>query len=221
MSTETLLKPEEVALEYQNFMQDVQKKVTINIALKDLEDLKAANYKLCFAKKVADKAYTVVWQSYDNYLFNNKFSWVPVYELFGSNIFESDIRVEVSTNVQQIQLGETSTLNSAGILEDPITAGPKTLFTLNNDYGSIHPGVNQLSTGINGETISTPIYVAEDAVVSGKTELKPVEKILVWFEQNIETSTMFSTSRSREVEIDLTNTNEASYIYENQEWKKQ
>ncbi|MGK7925414.1 MAG: hypothetical protein AB4290_09230 [Spirulina sp.] len=196
----------------------VQKSVIIKIATSDLETLKNGNYKLCFAKKVGDAAYNVVWQSYQDYLANNTFSWTPQYQIFGSNVFQANIEVQVSTNTQTIGLGETSILNSSGILESPSTGGPTTGFVMDNQYGSIHPGVNQLSTGIDGKQESTPIYVAESPSVIGETTLTPVEKILVWFEQDIQTSTMFSTSRSQAVEIDLTNQDSATRMYQNQTW---
>jgi hypothetical protein len=196
-----------------------EKKVTIQIDRSDLQSLKGAGYCLCFAKKVGDNAYNVVWQSYTNYLSNNTFSWTPQYELFGSNIFMDKVVVDVSTNIVRIGLGETSILDIAGYLNDPSTGGPNTSITMKNNYGLIHPGVNQVSkSSMGGASASTPIYVAKDAIVQGVTELTPVEKILVWFQQNIETSTMFSNSRSLEVEIDLTNANTATRLYSNGKW---
>jgi hypothetical protein len=213
-----LKKYQAALMNFVSALAEVQKVVNIQIASGDLENLKKAKYKLCFAKKVGDSDYNVVWQSYSDYLSYNTFSWTPQYGLFGSNVFEDDIKVQVQTNIVTIGLGETSILNSYGVLGDPTTGGPTTCFTMDNQYGSIHPGVNQLSTGIDGTQISTPIYVAEAPIVKGTAELTPVEKVLVWFEQNIETSTMFSTARSNEVEIDLTFQNTASRKYENQKW---
>lgn len=195
-----------------------QKTVDILIDLEDLKTLKASSYKLCFAKKVGNEAYNVVWQSYGDYLANNEFSWTPSYQLFGSNTFVSNLTVKVATNKVDIGLGEQSTLDPAGVLSPPSTGGSPTAITMINNYGKIHPGVNQLSTGINGEQVSTPIYVATNPIVLGNAELTPVEKVLVWFEQNITTSTMFSTARSKSVEIDLTTTNNATRLYQGGQW---
>lgn len=194
------------------------KKVNIEIATSDLEVLKGSKYKLCFAKKVGDDDYNVVWQSYLDYLPANQFSWTPQYQLFGSNRFAENVEVLVSTNLVTIGLGEESVLNSAGVLEDPRTGGGPTAITMINEYGTIHPGLAQLSTGVDGKQVSTPIYVAPDPAVRGEIALTPVEKVLVWFEQEIETSTMFSTARSMSIEIDMTTTNEARRLYKNQEW---
>ncbi|WP_095083487.1 hypothetical protein [Pseudomonas sp. Irchel s3h17] len=195
------------------------KMVRIQIAPEDLTLLKQSGYKLCFAKKVGNEDYNVVWQSYVKYLSNNSFSWTPQYQLFGSNVFQANVTVEVSTNIVDIGLGQQSVLSEEGLLGPAVTAGPATAITLQNDYGPIHPGVNQLSTGVDGRQVSTPIYVATSQVVTGKTELIPVETILVWFEQNVQTSTMFSSSRSKAIEIDLTRVNEASRLYAAGEWK--
>lgn len=196
-----------------------QKTVTIEIAPADLTLLKQSKYKLCFAKKVGTEAYNVVWQSYDKYLSNNGFSWTPQYQLFGSNSFQDNVTVKVSTNIVTIGLGQQSELSPEGLLGSAVTGGPDISITLVNDYGPIHPGINQLSTGIDGKQVSTPIYVATHQVVTGDTVLTPVESILVWFEQNVQTSTMFSTSRSKAVEIDLTFDNNASRLYEDGKWK--
>ena len=194
-----------------------QKTVLIEIAQGDLETLKNSQYKLCFAKKVGD-TFNVVWQSYVDYLVSNEFKWTPMYQLFGTNTFQSDITVTATTNIVDIGLGEQSTLNSAGNLSPASSGGPDYAITLINEYGSIHPGVNQLSTGLDGTQESTPIYVAENSIVLGTDELVPKESVLVWFEQNVETSTMFSTARSNSVEIDMTFENEAVRLYSNQTW---
>lgn len=199
-------------------LQASSKTVTININTDDLKELKSANYKLCFAKKVAEGDYNVVWQSYTEYLASNIFSWTPQYQLFGSNQFQDSFAVQVSTNPVVIALGEESTLDNAGVLGNPKTGGPETAITMNNEYGSIHPGLNQLSTGIDGGQVSTPIYVAPEAILKGEVSLTPVEKVLIWFEQEIQTSTMFSSARSMSVEIDLTYDNSATRSYQNQEW---
>lgn len=196
-----------------------QKSVTIEIAPDDLTLLKQSGYKLCFAKKVGNEAYNVVWQSYDKYLSNNGFSWTPQYQLFGSNTFQADVTVKVSTNIVTIGLGQQSILSPEGLLGNAVTGGPDISITLDNEYGPIHPGINQLSVGIDGKQVSTPIYVATNQVVTGNTVLTPVETILVWFEQNVQTSTMFSTSRSKAIEIDLTVVNDATRLYEDGAWK--
>ncbi|BAW80146.1 hypothetical conserved protein [Candidatus Nitrosoglobus terrae] len=201
-------------------LKATEKRVNIEIAPEDFKTLKAGNYKLCFAKKIGNFEYNVVWQSYDKYFEINDFSWTPQFQIFGSNIFQEGVKVKTSTRLVNIGLGETITLSSAGQFGDPTTKGRETSITMINDYGLIHPGLSQLSTGVEGEEISTAIYVAPSQAVLGITELTPVEKVLVWFEQNIETSTMFSNARSREVEVDLTFVDSVTRIYKNGLWLK-
>ncbi|MDR5866737.1 hypothetical protein [Halomonas koreensis] len=195
-----------------------QKSVSIQIDPDELKILKANDYKLCFAKKVAGGDYNVVWQSYDKYLASNSFSWTPQYQLFGSNKFEDRVKVEVSTQRVTIGLGEESILDTSGVLGQPKSGGSETAITMVNQYGPIHPGLSQLSTGIDGQQISTPFYVAPHQAVKGETSLTPVEKVLVWFEQDIQTSSMFSTSRANSIEIDLTNSNSETRLYKDGKW---
>jgi hypothetical protein len=219
MGATTALKSTDYSRVLRSALAASQKTVTIEIAPGDLTLLKKSGYKLCFAKKVGTADYNVVWQSYSAYLSNNEFSWTPLYQLFASNVFQENLLVKVSTNIVNVGLGQTSTLDEHGLLSPAITGGPDVSVTFVNNYAPIHPGINQLSTGIDGNQVSTPIYVAVNPVVTGNTVLTPVETILVWFEQNVQTSTMFSTSRSKAIEIDLTFDNTAGRLYDGGQWK--
>jgi hypothetical protein len=78
--------------------------------------------------------------------------------------------------------GDSALIVLVGVTGEPNTAraaktsGPVGSINLLNDYGSIHPGINQLATCIDGSTTSTPIYVAPKAVVSWVALLTPVER---------------------------------------------
>jgi hypothetical protein len=194
-----------------------QKTVIITIANDDLTFLKKNKYSLCFAKKV-NGVYNVVWSSATDYLYKNTFSWTPHYQLFGSNSFQDSIGVTTDTNVVPIELGMQSVLDSAGVLGDATSGGASTDITLINNYGSIHPGVSAMSTDIHGNTTTTPIYVAPESILKGSTTLTPIETVQVWFEQNIQTGTMFSDSRSLATPIDLTSVDAGSRLFSNQAW---
>ena len=204
---------------FQNVLAAVTKTVNIQIGPKDFNTLKQGAYNLCFAKKIGDAAYNVVWRASFEYLEDNDFSWTPIYQIFGTNTYHDGITVKASTKKVNIGVGEIITLDRFGQFGSPSTGGDPTAINMVNDYGDIHPGICQLSTGVDGENISTPIYAAPDVMVSGEASFKPVEKVLVWFEQNIVTSTIFSNARSRSVEVDLTNTNSAARLYEGGQWK--
>lgn len=194
-----------------------EKVVNVEISLDDLSRMKKSGYRLCFAKKVND-SYNVVWESYDDYLHTNIFSWTPQYELFGTNSFSGGVEVKATTNIETCGLGETCLLDEYGILEPATTGGPDVSLTLLNEYDPIHPGVNQLAKGIDGTTRITPIYVAESQMVTGEAILTPKESIRIWFQQDIESSTMISEAISKYIDLDLTRTNEMSCKYEDGKW---
>lgn len=208
---------------YQSFLLSVAaatKAVTVEVTDDALHQLKQNHYSLCFAKKVGD-TFNVVWSSSNAYLTTNQFSWQPQYQLFGTNTFNTTITVKATTNIVAIGLGETSVLDADGFLESPKTGGPSTSITMDNQYGSIHPGVNQLSTGIDGAQASSAIYVAENAVLSGSAILTPKESVLVWFEQNIETGTMFSDARTNSYEVDMTFADTKTIQFDGEKWSLQ
>lgn len=197
-----------------------EKTVTITIDNSDFEVLKKNGYNLCFAKKLQGRDYDVVWQSYgkESYLETNTFSWVSDFQVFGSNVFQDNVRVRVSTNVVDIHLGEQCTLNAEGHLENVKTGSYKDAIELINQFGAIHPGVNALCYDLQGNQQVATIYVASQAIVIGTDILTPIERVQVWFEQNIETGTMFSDARTNVQEINLTNQPSAAYLYKGGQW---
>jgi hypothetical protein len=196
------------------------KSLTIQIDDEDLQMLRANGYSLCLAKQCAgmDAPYTVVWDSESQYLMENTLSWAPEYQLFGCNMFEPNVTVQVSTNETQIGLGETSTLDQYGIVSEPQTGGPVSGITMVNHYGPINPGLNQLLTTIAGNQISMPFYVCDQPVVMGSTTLTPSDVVLVWFQQNIQTSTMLGGTPGNSIQIDLTGRDSATATYQQGQW---
>lgn len=193
---------------------------TVNIFIDEdaLRTLKRSKYKLCFAKKVND-TFNVIWRSYDDYLYQTVFGWTPEYQLFGTNRFQASVTVKATTKPVDIGLGQQSILDAYGTLGHPSTnSSDPTAITLVNNYGDIHPGLNACSSGITGEELTTPIYVAENSIVSGSDTLTPIDEVMVWFEQDVETSCMFSTARSNSEIIDLTHENEATRFYKGESW---
>jgi hypothetical protein len=193
------------------------KDINIEISAEDFRVLKDAGYSLCIAKKLGD-SYNVVWNASLNYLMFNTFSYTPIYQLFGITFFQSNVTVRASTNLQHCGLGETCMLNENGNLLPAVSGGSPTSLGFQNEYGSIHSGVNQLLTGIDGRMAVLPIYVSEYQMAKGMSDLTPKESVLVWFEQDIETSTMFVTDRPNAVELDLMNRSSITCLYRNGRW---
>ncbi|WP_439661278.1 hypothetical protein ACSHWB_07135 [Lentzea sp. HUAS TT2] len=198
-------------------MTDGQKSVEIRIAPEDLKTLKDNGYKLCFAKKVND-TYNVVWQSADKYLPKNTFTWKPQYQFFATDKFDTTVQVDVSTGPVDVVLGNELTLDEDGNLGKPFSGKTSTAITFNNNFGSIHPGLSAYSKDIHGKATTTPIYVSPEEMVSGSDVLTPVEAVQVWFEQKIKTGTMFSTARSKAIDIDLTSTDSEVRLYSGEAW---
>lgn len=128
--------------------------------------------------------------------------------------FVIEVKVIVACNPVMVNLGEFVTLDKYEVLSEPVTGSNPTAMTLINEMGETHPVVNQLCIKPDGTMESKPIYAAEEAMFQGECQLMPKEKVQVWFEQNIETDTMFSKARSKAVEIDLTLKNSATVLYD-------
>lgn len=135
--------------------------------------------------------------------------------------FVIEVKVTVACNPVMVNLGEVVTLDKYRVLSEPVINGSdSTAMTLINEMGENHPAVNQLCIKPDGTIESGPIYVAEEAMFQGECQLQPKEKVQIWFEQNIETGTMFSKARSKAVEIDLTLKNSTTVLYDkNGTWK--
>ncbi len=196
------------------------KSVMVKIDSDELRDLKASGYSLCFAKKVGDKDYNVIWKSMKKYLSNNKFTWTPVYEISGTNTFEDSVKVETTTNIQSIGLGEKTIIDDAGILSAPVTGGDENSINVKNEYDKIHVVISQTSVNEKGSMETTPIYVSKEQVILGESSYKPVEKVLVWFQANAETATMFSEMRSNAIEINLTGKSSDTVEYKGGKWSR-
>lgn len=187
------------------------KHLQVTVDSEILNTLKTNNYVLCIAKMV-NNAYTVIWEGKKSVLANNTFAWEPKYELFATLNFQSGIQVGAETDPQPIQGGLTCLLNSAGILGTPTgSIDASSPFYMDNQYALVHPGVNVIMP----DNSSVPIYVAEHGVIIGMAELLPKEKVVVWFEQRVETSMMISKVQGISIELDFTTISSQSVRYTN------
>jgi hypothetical protein len=202
------------------------KSVTVLIP-NDVDELKQNGYQLCFAKKV-NNTFSVVWQSYGppsggitpqgDFYATNIFTWVPLYQIFGTNSFQTGVTVSAITNQQNITLGQQATLDQYGTFGQAVSGGPTTGITLVNNYGMIHPALNSISTGPDGVQRTTAVYVAQDEIETGSDILTPIDVVQIWFAQNIVTSTMISQAVSNATTVDLTTTDSATVKYDAGAW---
>lgn len=206
------------AMTLRNALQAAMKIINVEIAADDIRRLMKNGYKMCFAKKVGTANYNVIWQSYRDYSESNSFSWTPQYQAFRTDTFQSGVTVKTASKPKTIGLGETTTIDQYGILLDPVTGGDQAAINVDNEYKATHIGISQVSTGIDGQVTTTPIYVSENECLLGNAVLKPVEKVLIWFECNAVTSTMFTDMRTNSIEVDLTQKNSINLKYEDEKW---
>ncbi|MCY1745027.1 hypothetical protein [Ensifer sp. SL37] len=152
-----------------------------------------------------------------NYAHSTSFSWTSQFALFGTNLFLEGRTVVAATNQETLELGQTCELDENCILHPRVSRGPFDGVTMANEFGLIHPGLSQVSV-LNGVETMTPVYVAPSPVRPGSVTFNSIESVIVWFEQDISTSTMFSSARSMSIEIDFRWTNSDTRLYKGGEW---
>lgn len=202
-------------------LKAAKKSVIVEINPEDLVNLKKSGYNLCFAKKVGEADYNVVWESLNGtqYLPKNIFSWEPQYQVFGTNTFQADVKVEESTGPKDIGIGQVITLDQNGLFGEPSdSTTDKHKLTVANNFGSIHIGISQKCIA-GGKSSTSAIYVGKTPTLKGNESFQPKEKLIIWFQTKIETGTMFVDRRTKSIQVDLTNKDSASVRYSNQEWK--
>ncbi|KAG7094765.1 hypothetical protein E1B28_005581 [Marasmius oreades] len=190
-------------------MSDNQYGLKVYISDESLTALKEYGYRLCIAKEVNGK-FNVVFQGVNKLLFQNTFRFEDRYRVFGTNTFSDGALIEASTKKNPILGGQEITLSSAGVFGPASGAvDPAAGFTVHNEYTDpIHFGVDAL---VGSEYSS--IYVAEKPVLSGDVFLTPKKKLLVWFEQNLETDMMISRAITNSIRLDFTSTSDITINY--------
>ncbi|THG95707.1 hypothetical protein EW026_g5994 [Hermanssonia centrifuga] len=172
--------------------------LTVNVHSDDLARLKKAGYKLCIAKQVNGK-YNVVWSGKE-FIVKNTFRWDSEFQVFGSQTFEGGLLVESETEERDIKFGETCTLDEYGSMRPAHgNSNASGEFYVENNYGSMHIGVNaRLGTQFSA------IYLSDQPFYTGKADLTPVEKVLVWFDMRSQTGTMLVKAITDTIEVNFT-----------------
>ncbi|KAG7096283.1 hypothetical protein E1B28_003730 [Marasmius oreades] len=178
--------------------------LTVNIATSSLNALKAANYKLCIAKDVNGKP-NVVFKGGNKVLNHNEFVFEDLFRVSGTNKFEDGALVKASTDQVPILGGQEVILSPAGTF-GPVSGpvDPTKPFTVHNRYTEF------INFGVEARVGNeyNYIYVSPYPQGSGDVILQPKKKFLIWFDQTLDTETMFSRSVTNAIELDFTSTSE-------------
>lgn len=212
------------------------KVLTIQVASDERAVLLNSGYLLCIATTSEGQPYDIVWRAFDKYLSTNTFSWTPQYELFMTNSFTSGQVPGSTSESGSIVLGQQMTLDSTGVFGPPSSGNYPDALTILNEYGNTYLGFSQMSTGIDNTSAITYAYVGPNITVQGVIQLEPVDMLLVWFETNVQTGTMFSVppviqppslrslhlanAQSFAIEVDMTNSSTATIQYGSGGWSK-
>ncbi|KZV84471.1 hypothetical protein EXIGLDRAFT_776506 [Exidia glandulosa HHB12029] len=167
-----------------------------------VERMKRMKYALCVAKKV-NSCYSVVWTSTRDYNYENEYSWTDDYQVGAVQGFEAgqDLIKLPATKKQHISFGQTVVREPNGVLKAATGAPNGESFIVANMGGETHIVVDQM-IGANFQTT----WVDPDGTINGKVKVTPQLKVLVFFEKDITTGTMFVEVNYPAIEIDFTGT---------------
>ncbi len=204
----------------------ILKKVLINIASEDFSVLKENNYKLCVSFREKDMGYTMVSYADTEYLVNSILEVTEDYSVFCCSNIRSGQQVAVSVGPCTIELGQRITLDQYGLLGNVTGGGSANEIEIINEYGNIYPGFGRKIV-FSGEENFQPVFVSTGVSVKGTFSLKPEDRIILWFEQLVESGQVLESNfesivragKSTKIEVQLSD-GETGVTYENGSWKK-
>ena len=162
--------------------------ITIKIEKEDLRVLKDAGYQLCFAGRMKDTDFTVVWYAAEGYGSNNQIKVFDEYEIFASNGCDEKVLVDFSSVAAEI--GKECVIDKYGIISQPKTGQISEAIVLINDYGNLHPGLIRKGKGIKGEELCNALFLSRNLILPGEFEFFPTYEIKIWFAKNMQIGTI-------------------------------
>lgn len=176
----------------------------VEIAMEDFKILKDSGYKLCLGRRNNGNL-NVVWFGDVDYLSNNEFQWTDEFQVFGQNRFkvshmsssipydaycreyQEGALVKSSTNVEDIQYGQTCMLDRRGIMHKAMgPVNPSSPFYVDNEYGNIYIGINcKLNDKFAPITVAGPMLQGTSSFMLGSD-------VVAWFSVNMSTGMMIS-----------------------------
>ncbi|KAJ4256817.1 hypothetical protein NW762_008913 [Fusarium torreyae] len=173
-----------------------------------LQQFSQQGYKLCFASGVEREGYRVIASS-TNVAPNIQFEWNDEFGIAASQSnFMNGARFSSTTDIDSIRLGQTYTLTPdwQGSIND---GGPQGGIRFNNQADRASPIVYRT---INGR--KTPIYFGSMQLPrGGSQEIKPNNKVAVWFQRDGQSGTMIDGIHGQSIEIDMSGRTDATVVF--------
>lgn len=198
------------------------KSITIVLDNNSLRELRGRGFNLCFAKRLKDQEFNVIWRALNRYDSNNVFCWTPEYQVFGSNRYFVGDEIRTTVKPVDIDMGQKVILDENGQFSAPInSSGNWEALSVENNYGNIHIGVNQVSE-INGNRSMDAIYLTPEACVKGNINLTPVDEVMIWFGMEYESmqGNIFSSDAMNSIVVDLNGRSSQTVEYARGRWNR-
>jgi len=182
--------------------------IHITIEPKILHTLTQGGYSLCVAKILADSSgdvFNVIMASIPQIEPNMIVKWTDVYQIHAAS--------------QPFQPGG-SVVVTGGLAPMPISFGHSYVVKGWDDPGKIINDPNAPTNGFGfvndmvcSVVVSTqdphtkqfiPIYISPESLIAGRELLTPIDKVVLWFEQNMQSATMVSNDKGNSLLVDCT-----------------
>ncbi|HIU75778.1 MAG TPA: hypothetical protein IAC62_07845 [Candidatus Pelethocola excrementipullorum] len=205
---------------------DGRKQIEITIGEEDIRMLKEAGYLLCFAGRDKNYDYRIIGGAWEHYFQNNRLEVGEICRIFFcQNIREGE--VYFSNSSADIGLGQQTTIERSGSFSRSVDMRKKDRIKMLNNYGSLYPGIKR-EVIFKERVEQVPVFLAPYASVKGEYEIVPVCKFKLWLAQCVKSGQVMDremrntigAGKSREIELDLTKSEECAIRYEKGIWRK-
>ncbi|RUS13957.1 hypothetical protein BC937DRAFT_94541 [Endogone sp. FLAS-F59071] len=210
-----------------------QREIQVWEAQYDAQELISNGWNFQIAKSVAnaagDTTYNVVWQS-KAIAPNTYISWQTVYALnFTANVPAAGVTVTVTGDWQACAIGQSYDLDENGFWQTSTSSGDPNFMNVgkvNYEYPDTD-GIHIVVGVKNSNGSFDIIFIDETALPPGSTaKYQPQEKVKLWYQAGIQTSTIISSETTNNDEIDFSKpapeTNQfyysATFIYNTGTW---
>lgn len=164
--------------------------IKVSIAENDLKTLKTNKYNLCLAFGERSMGFDVVCIGTDDYSSSNTFQVGNEYAVFFCKSVTDGETVDVSSEVQKIELGQQITINKDSVFENPVEGKYSNRLEIVNNYGNVFPGfARKVKYGADeGMRVA---FVSSYVSMIGTFMMEPVNMVRIWFQQFAVTGTYF------------------------------